>query len=65
MDINDFAIVVGLLFWPVVMFIWLLSWASSAGKPRSSTPPARGLTKEEEEIDAIAGEMWREMGGGG
>lgn len=26
------------------------------------TLPPRGLTKEEEELDAIYGEMWREMG---
>lgn len=48
-----------LLFGGIFVIVVVLILLDSYSKP---FPPARGLTKEEEELDAIAGEMWRQMG---
>jgi len=54
--------------WTFLVFfggIWVIGTGliilNAYRNPRPS-PPARGLTKEEEELDAIAGEMWRQVG---
>jgi hypothetical protein len=54
--------------WTFLVFfggIWVIGTGliilNAYRNPRPS-PPARGLTKEEEELDAITGEMWRQMG---
>ena len=48
-----------LLFGGIFVIVVVLILLDSYSKP---LPPARGLTKEEEELDAIAGEMWRQVG---
>lgn len=45
---------------PVLLLVLGIRGLSDVSKKK--TPPARGLSKEEEARDAIAGEMWREMG---